>query len=293
VCDLEHTNKWTFGQCGKITCPMRSQSFTSYQGGNQFEDAKFGELLTSGFGSYSPVSGGRVFYHVTTVGYCHDILKTGVRLARSDDHKDFFDKQGFYVHLSYDGAKEFIGTREEFFENAAIIRFEVDLDIFSGREIKGDEWFRVIPACRKWCPDEADLKILGKYAKLDYLEGPIARLTDGDYEYKQIFPHTYNQLCVRSDILADEFSEHITGVIFFFTIIRNPKSNSLPVYTQFYASGHARTIIRNYKGPPGPIVNMIRKVVGVETYITVRIGKIEIRGNWERQLKYFFEKLGF
>ncbi len=98
--------------------------------------------------------------------------------------------------------------------------------------------------------------------------------------------------------------------------MRNPKTNNLPIYTKFLANGIAHTTVRNYKGHPKVrlsltlaartqinriisiifiqiVVDLIRKVVGVETRVEVRIGKIEIRGNWERQLKYFFEKLGY
>jgi len=221
LCDHDHSNKWNFGKCDGKIYPMRSQPYKSHKGVNPFEDKKFNKLLTSGYVAYNQTSGARVLYHVTTVANCHNILKTGVRLARCGDHKDFYDKQGFYLHTSYDGAKEFISTRQVFFENVAIIRFEVDLDTFIGTEIKGTEWYKVIPACRKWSPDDDDIKILKKYAKYDFLEGPIARLTPGDYDYKNIFPHTYNQLCVRSDGLADNLSDHVTGVMFFFTHIRN------------------------------------------------------------------------
>lgn len=77
-----------------------------------------------------------------------------------------------------------------------------------------------------------------------------------------------------------------------FMIDRTEIGMSLPVYTEYRGGGtKVLTILRKIRGDVDALRGEVEKVVGKK--VDVRLGKIEIDGNYNRRLKLWLLGLGF
>ena len=78
-----------------------------------------------------------------------------------------------------------------------------------------------------------------------------------------------------------------------FTIHRT-HTGSLPVYTDV-KNGRTRvlTVVRSHTGDAATLAKVLQAVCGIRTQVKIRLGRIEIRGNYRQIVTEYLEKCGF
>ena len=168
-----------------------------------------------------------LWYHATDHESAENIRCNGIYLNNGHQRQDFSDGDGFYLTPYFEFAVEW-ARRKGGHSKAAILvfRHSVDTNRYNGLDlgVKNDEtWSQVVKYYRSGrdsrlfkCPK----KLSQEFDSKDYIEGPMSgnviRCSQRDWmPWKK--GGESNQLCIKSQDLADEFSNNIDGIIFIST----------------------------------------------------------------------------
>ena len=168
-----------------------------------------------------------VWYHATDHASAEHIRINGIQLDEGNKKQDFSDGNGFYLTPYVEFAEKW-ATKKGGSTKGAIIVFKhkINADKYKGLDLcleSDEKWSQVVKYYRSGknsilykCPS----KLAFELKKTDYIEGPMS----GD---STKFSHVgweptkkkgeSNQLCIKSQKLADEFSDKIDAIIFLST----------------------------------------------------------------------------
>ena len=168
-----------------------------------------------------------VWYHATDHASAEHIRIDGIQLHEGNKRQDFSHANGFYLTPYVEYAEEWAKRRGGSTKGAIIVfKHKINADKYKGLDLcfeSDEKWSQVVKYYRSGekkglynCPK----KLVSELKKTDYIEGPMS----GD---STIFSHVgweptkkkgeSNQLCIKSQKLADEFSDKIDAIIFLST----------------------------------------------------------------------------
>jgi len=166
-----------------------------------------------------------VWYHGTDHNSARDILRDGISLKEGKGKQDFSHNDGFYLTPHLDFAKKWAMKKGGPNGGAVIVfKHKINATVYKGLDLcleeSVDKWRRVVKYYR--CGQKSHLHtcprgLIKELKNTDYIEGPMSgdqrKCISADWQPTKKKGDS-NQLCIKSQELANEFSAGIDAVIF-------------------------------------------------------------------------------
>ena len=162
-----------------------------------------------------------VWYHATDHASAESIRANGIILTTGNKRQDFSHGDGFYLtpylHFAEKWAEKKGGPSK-----SAIVVFKHSINAakYKGMDLclESDEtWSQVVKYYRSGKQRKCPKKLEKRLSDTDYIEGPMSgdntRCMHPNWQPSKKRGDS-NQLCIKSEELADEFSNNIDGIIF-------------------------------------------------------------------------------
>ena len=168
-----------------------------------------------------------VWYHATDHASAEHIRIDGIQLHEGNKSQDFSHANGFYLTPYVEYAEEWAKRRGGSTKGAIIVfKHKINADKYKGLDLcfeSDEKWSQVVKYYRSGekkglynCPK----KLVSELKKTDYIEGPMSgdgtKFSHVGWEPTKKKGES-NQLCIKSQKLADEFSDKIDAIIFLST----------------------------------------------------------------------------